>query len=66
MLEVSKKAAIKFAIDTKLIEERTDTQKNLDVLGNDLTSNVLRTNAFKTFQCDATIIKLPEGKFVWN
>lgn len=37
MLEASKKAAQKFGIDTKLIEEKTETQKNIRVLGNDLT-----------------------------
>ncbi|MEO0115462.1 MAG: DNA methyltransferase [candidate division WOR-3 bacterium] len=37
MLEVNRQAAVKFAIDTKLIEERTDTQKNIKILGNDLT-----------------------------
>lgn len=37
MLESSKKAAVKFGIDTKFIEERTDTQKNIEILGNDLT-----------------------------
>lgn len=37
MLEVNKRTAIKFAIDIKLIEEKTDTQKNINILGNDLT-----------------------------
>ena len=37
MLEANKKAALKFGIDTKLIEEKTDTQKNISMLGNDLT-----------------------------
>jgi DNA modification methylase len=37
MLEVNKRAAVKFGIDTKLIEEKTDTQKNINILGNDLT-----------------------------
>lgn len=37
MLEASKKAAAKFGIDTKLIEEKTDTQKNIEILGDDLT-----------------------------
>lgn len=37
MLEANKRAAVKFGIDTKLIEEKTDTPKNIDVLGNDLT-----------------------------
>lgn len=37
MLEVNKKAAVKFGIDTKLIEEKTNTQKNIEILGNDLT-----------------------------
>jgi len=37
MLEASKKAATKFGIDTKLIEEKADTRKNIEILGNDLT-----------------------------
>jgi DNA modification methylase len=37
MLEVNKEAAKKFGIDTKLIEKKVDTQKNIEVLGNDLT-----------------------------
>jgi len=37
MLEASKKAAVKFGIDTSLIEKKTDTQKNIKILGNDLT-----------------------------
>ncbi|MGQ9665663.1 MAG: DNA methyltransferase [bacterium] len=37
MLEANKKAATKFGIDTKLIEEKTDTRKNIEILGNDLT-----------------------------
>jgi len=37
MLEASKRAAVKFGIDTKFIEEKTDTQKNIEILGNDLT-----------------------------
>lgn len=37
MLEINKKAAFKFGIDVKLIEEKTDTQKNIEILGNDLT-----------------------------
>jgi DNA modification methylase len=37
MLEASKKAATKFGIDTELIEAKIDTQKNIDVLGDDLT-----------------------------
>jgi DNA modification methylase len=37
MLEVNKKAAVKFGIDTDFIEARADTQKNIEVLGNDLT-----------------------------
>lgn len=37
MLEISKNAAVKFGIDTELIEKRTDTQKNLEMLGDDLT-----------------------------
>jgi len=37
MLEASKKAAVKFGIDTSLIEKKADTQKNIEILGNDLT-----------------------------
>ncbi len=37
MLQISKDAAIKFGIDANLIEEKSDTQKNINVLGNDLT-----------------------------
>lgn len=37
MLEASKKAATKFGIDTQLIEEKTDTRKNIEILGDDLT-----------------------------
>lgn len=37
MLEVNKKAAAKFGIDPELIEKKTNTQKNLEILGNDLT-----------------------------
>ncbi len=37
MLESSKKAAFRLGIDTELIEKKTDTQKNVEVLGNDLT-----------------------------
>ncbi|MBA7637740.1 hypothetical protein ES703_45387 [subsurface metagenome] len=37
MLEVNKKAAVKFGIDTDLIEAKADTQKNIEVLGDDLT-----------------------------
>lgn len=37
MLEANKSAAIKFGIDTDLIEERIDTQKNIEILGDDLT-----------------------------
>lgn len=37
MQEINKKAAEKFGINTNLIEETADTQKNLEVLGNDLT-----------------------------
>ena len=36
MIEANKKAAIKFGIDFKLIEEKTDIQTNIDILGNDL------------------------------
>ena len=37
MLLENKEAALKFGIDAKLIEERTDTGKNIRMLGNDLT-----------------------------
>lgn len=37
MLEVNKRAAVKFGIDTDLIEAKADTQKNIEVLGDDLT-----------------------------
>lgn len=37
MLELNKRAAAKFGIDVALIEQQVDTQKNLRVLGNDLT-----------------------------
>ena len=37
MLEANKAAAIKFGIDTHRIEEKTDTQKNIKILGDDLT-----------------------------
>ncbi len=37
MLEANKKAAMKFGIDTKLIEATVDTKKNIEVLGDDLT-----------------------------
>ncbi len=37
MLQRSKDIAIKYGIDTKLIEDISDTDKNLRVLGNDLT-----------------------------
>jgi len=37
MLETNKKAALKFGIDTNLIEKTADTQKNIDILENDLT-----------------------------
>jgi hypothetical protein len=37
MLETSKKAALKFGIDTALIEKTVDTQKNIQILGDDLT-----------------------------
>ncbi|MEA2053941.1 MAG: DNA methyltransferase [Candidatus Thermoplasmatota archaeon] len=37
MLEANKKAAAKFGIDIDLIEKRADTQKNIEILGNDLT-----------------------------
>jgi len=37
MLEVNRRAAAKFGIDIQLIEERADIQKNIEVLGDDLT-----------------------------
>lgn len=37
MLEVNKRAAVKFGIDTDLIEAKADTRKNIEVLGDDLT-----------------------------
>lgn len=37
MLDVNIQAAAKFGIDIKLIQERVDTQKNIELLGNDLT-----------------------------
>lgn len=37
MFEVNKKAARKFGIDYKLIEEKANTKKNIEILGNDLT-----------------------------
>jgi DNA modification methylase len=37
MLEANKIAAVKFGIDTQLIEERTNTRKNIEILGDDLT-----------------------------
>ena len=37
MLEASKKAAVRLGIDTKVIEETSNTQKNIEILGNDLT-----------------------------
>lgn len=37
MLEVNCKAARKFNLDAKMIEAKADTEKNIRVLGNDLT-----------------------------
>ena len=37
MLETNKKAALRFGIDTSLIERTADTQKNIQILGDDLT-----------------------------
>ncbi len=37
MFEASRKAAIKFGIDTSFIEKKADTQKNMQILGDDLT-----------------------------
>jgi len=42
MLEESKKAATKFGIDTEFIEEKADTRKNIEILGNDLTFLTIR------------------------
>ncbi len=37
MLEVNRKAALKFGIDPKLIEVNVDIKKNIEILGDDLT-----------------------------
>lgn len=37
MLEVNKKAATKFGIDIEFIEKKVNTQKNINILGDDLT-----------------------------
>lgn len=37
MLDVNKKAAAKFGLDTNLIETTADTQRNIEILGDDLT-----------------------------
>lgn len=37
MLEINRQAAAKFGIDLDLIEKKTNTQRNIEVLGNDLT-----------------------------
>lgn len=37
MLEANKAASVKFGIDTHFIEEKTDTQRNIEILGDDLT-----------------------------
>jgi len=37
MLEINKKAATKFGIDVEFIEKKVDTQKNIEILNNDLT-----------------------------
>ena len=37
MLKENIKAAKKFNIDLNLIEEKVDVQKNIEILGNDLT-----------------------------
>ena len=64
MLEKSKKAATKFGIDMVLIEKKTDTQKNIEILGDDLT---FLCNAFiKIIQGDARKIKSFEENFIWN
>jgi hypothetical protein len=37
MLEANKRAAVKFGIDTDFIEKKADTERNIRLLGNDLT-----------------------------
>jgi len=37
MLETNRAIAAKFGIDLEFIEKKSDTQKNVDILGNDLT-----------------------------
>ncbi len=37
MLELNRRAALKFGIDPKLIEANVDTKKNIEILGDDLT-----------------------------
>ena len=37
MLEANVRAAVKFGIDTDFIREKADTEKNVKLLGNDLT-----------------------------
>lgn len=45
MLEANIKAAKKFNIDTQLIEKKTDSHKNIEILGDDLT--FIRTQEFQ-------------------
>ena len=42
MVETNKAIAAKFGIDLDIIERKTDTQKNIEVLGNDLTFIAVR------------------------
>ena len=37
MLEANIRAAVRFGIDTDFIREKADTEKNIRLLGNDLT-----------------------------
>ncbi len=37
MLETNVRAAVKYGIDTNLIRQKADTDKNIKLLGNDLT-----------------------------
>ncbi len=42
MVEVNRKIAAKFGIDLDFIEEKSDTQRNVEILGNDLTFIAVR------------------------
>ena len=42
MLETNKAIAAKFGIDLDFIEKKSDTQRNTDILGNDLTFIAVR------------------------